>query len=1190
MSPIYDALGLTVGVLQNMQPYEEKRAAYAADITYGTNSEFGFDYLRDNMATSLEEKVQHGGRIGEDGKPIAMHNFAIVDEVDNILIDEARTPLIISGAPEQAADLYEQLRQARAADDRRARSPRAWTRSAKKEFVADFDYEFDEKHKTVSVTEQGVAKAERSSASTTSTAPRTARSSTTCIQALKAESLYKRDVDYAVDRRRGEDHRRVHRPHPRRPPLVGGPAPGGRGEGGRARPGGEPDARDDHAAELLPHVRQARGHDGHGAHRGDRVHEDLQARRRADPDQPADGPRRPERPDLQDQGRQVARGRRARSQARHDKGQPVLVGTISVEVSELLSERLRKRGIPHTVLNAKPEHAEREGEIIAEAGRPGAVTIATNMAGRGVDIKLGGNAEHLTQLELAKLGLQPGDPDYDERFADVLPELEARVEEDREKVARGRRPVHLRHRAPRVAPDRQPAARPRRPPGRPRRVALLPLRRGRPRAPVRRRPDLPHPRPPRPDRRGGRGGADRGEDALEADRERPAQGRGAELPHPQARARVRRRHEPAARGRLPRTATRCSRAATWATPRASEIAEVDRPPGRRVHARRLRRGLGPRRPVGRSSTRSSTSTSARRDRPRRRSTARSSSGCSPRTRSSSTTSARQELGEELMRALERYLLLQIIDQRWREHLYDMDYLREGIHLRGFAQIEPLVAYKNEAFTLFQRPDEHHLVGLRAHDLQRRGRGRGRRTATAPAQLRRRRRARGGARHAHVLRRHARRPAERATARPRRAYGYAEADGPRSSRCRSSSSAASTRTSRSAATTRAGAGRARSSRSATAPSAPLDSADYGRTGHDVARSGVPVRSGRVARRHLAAAPARLATRPTSSLLVAVGLAFVAAILLVRFAGRLSARDLQLVLMLGTVLITVCVIYGGDSASAYALMYVWVALYAAYVLQRRARPPCRPWSPRRACAAGFLRQNDTHAPSVHWLMGAGTIVVAGAPDGEPHATRCALHQADLATVAEMANGLADRSDFARPDMREPARVGARGRRGAARARRRRRRDAGRRAGRQPRDRSRSSSASPPSRRSASPSASRAHSSSSIMGATAGSRGSVAGLRAADRPRRPLGRRAGGRLHAPAAGGARSAPSRPRSLFATEASVAMERAERQAIARAAPRDRHQRQHRPGPDGGEVRDRPGPRRARACARSTTRCAARAS
>src|SRR5207244_9545744 len=114
--------------------------------------------------------------------------------------------------------------------------------------------------------------------------------------------------------------------------------------------------------------------------------------------------------------------------------QPVLVGTISVEVSELLSHELTKRGIKHTVLNAKPEHAEREGEIVAEAGQPGAVTIATNMAGRGVDIKLGGNAEHLTQLELRKLGLRPGDPDYDERFAEILPTIEERVEENRDKV------------------------------------------------------------------------------------------------------------------------------------------------------------------------------------------------------------------------------------------------------------------------------------------------------------------------------------------------------------------------------------------------------------------------------------------------------------------------------------------------------------------------------------------------------------------------------------------------------------------------------------------------------------------------------------------------------------------------------------------------------------------------------------
>ncbi|MFL5847183.1 MAG: preprotein translocase subunit SecA, partial [Solirubrobacteraceae bacterium] len=148
MSPIYEFLGLRVGILENMQNYEDKQLAYSADITYGTNSEFGFDYLRDNMAESLEQKVQHGGRIGPDGRPLGMHNFGIVDEVDNILIDEARTPLIISGAPEQAADYY--VKFAKLAPQLKAgKRPEGMDPKTKKEFVADFDYEFDEKHKTV---------------------------------------------------------------------------------------------------------------------------------------------------------------------------------------------------------------------------------------------------------------------------------------------------------------------------------------------------------------------------------------------------------------------------------------------------------------------------------------------------------------------------------------------------------------------------------------------------------------------------------------------------------------------------------------------------------------------------------------------------------------------------------------------------------------------------------------------------------------------------------------------------------------------------------------------------------------------------------------------------------------------------------------------------------------------------------
>ena len=197
MGRLYTALGLSVGILQNMQPYEEKRAAYAADITYGTNSEFGFDYLRDNMATSLEEKVQHGGRFNEDGKPLSMHHYAIVDEVDNILIDEARTPLIISGAPEQAADLYGRFAKL-APKLTPGKKPEGMDPKTKKGFVADYDYEFEEKHKTVSVTERGVAKAEKFLGIDHLYRAENGPLVNHLIQALSAESLYKRDVDYAV--------------------------------------------------------------------------------------------------------------------------------------------------------------------------------------------------------------------------------------------------------------------------------------------------------------------------------------------------------------------------------------------------------------------------------------------------------------------------------------------------------------------------------------------------------------------------------------------------------------------------------------------------------------------------------------------------------------------------------------------------------------------------------------------------------------------------------------------------------------------------------------------------------------------------------------------------------------------------------------------------------------------------------
>src|SRR5215210_324783 len=417
MRPIYEGLGFTVGVLQNMQPYEDKRAAYAADITYGTNSEFGFDYLRDNMATTMEEKVQHGGRITEDGKALATHNFAIVDEVDNILIDEARTPLIISGAPEQAADLYDRFAKL-APRLVVGKKPEGMDPKTKREFVADFDYEIDEKHKSVSITERGVEKAERFLGIDHLYKAENGPLVNHLIQALKAQSLYKRDVDYAVI-------------------------------------DGEVKIIDEFTGRILDGRRWSEGlHQAVEAKEGVRVQEENQTLATVTLQNyfrmykklagmtgtalteanefmkiyklpvvqiPTNRPM--VRKDQNDQvfktkdGKWMAVVREI--EQRHAAGQPILVGTISVEVSELLGKQLERKGIPHAVLNAKPEYAEREGETIAQAGRKGAVTIATNMAGRGVDIKLGGDPEGMARMELAKKGIRPEDEAFEGALAEA---------------------------------------------------------------------------------------------------------------------------------------------------------------------------------------------------------------------------------------------------------------------------------------------------------------------------------------------------------------------------------------------------------------------------------------------------------------------------------------------------------------------------------------------------------------------------------------------------------------------------------------------------------------------------------------------------------------------------------------------------------------------------------------------------
>src|SRR3954464_13981407 len=419
MKPIYDLLGVTVGIIQAEERDDMKHAAYNCDVVYGTNSEFGFDYLRDNLAVEIEQKYQRG------------HGFAIVDEVDNILIDEARTPLIISGAAEQAADVYYKFAQL-AKIMEPGKKPDTFEAKSK-EWMADFDFEPDEKHKTVAVSERGVEKAEKFLGIDNLYRAEHGNLVNHLQQALKAESLYRRDKDYSVI-------------------------------------DGEVKIIDEFTGRILEGRRWSEGlHQAVEAKEGVAIQEENQTVatityqnyfRRYDKLAGMTGTALTEATEFmkiyelqvvdiptnrpmvrKDNNDQIYKTKDGKWNAvvneivdRHEAGQPVLVGTISVEVSELLAGQLKKRGVEHTVLNAKPEHAEREGEIIAEAGQPGAVTIATNMAGRGVDIKLGGNPEHLTQVELRKLGLVPGGPDHGERLQGRPPPREERVERDRDVV------------------------------------------------------------------------------------------------------------------------------------------------------------------------------------------------------------------------------------------------------------------------------------------------------------------------------------------------------------------------------------------------------------------------------------------------------------------------------------------------------------------------------------------------------------------------------------------------------------------------------------------------------------------------------------------------------------------------------------------------------------------------------------
>jgi len=687
MKPIYDMLGVSVAAIQDADDHEARQVKYACDVAYGTNSEFGFDYLRDNMAEALEHCVQPG------------HSFAIVDEVDNILIDEARTPLIISGAPEQAAQIYYQFaRLARQMDAVPAKDRLKSLGESKDTSDAEHDYEYDEKHKTVSPTERGVKRAEEFLGVDNLYLSEHGTLVNHLGQALKAESLYKKDKDYAVVDGQvmiiDEFTGRI---------LEGRRWSEGLHQAVEAKEGvaiGE----ENQTLATITLQNYFRLYDKLAGMTGTALTEATEFMKIYKVPVVEIPTNRPMvRADHNDQIFKTKDGKwkavLEEIMARHEKGQPILVGTVSVEVSEMISDELKRHGVEHAVLNAKPEHAQKEGERIAEAGRRGAVMIATNMAGRGVDIKLGGDPEHMAHKELKKQGLNPGEEGFEEALAAKIAELEPQCKAEAEEV-RQLGGLYIcgteRHESRRI--DNQ-----------------LRGRSGRQGDPGETRFFL-----------------SAEDDVIRLfagdriykilDRLGPVDEEGEEMPleasmltktvegaqkkveeqnflirkrvleyddvmNEQRRVVYRYRRE-ILEGRDMSDIAReelegvIERLVDEYTP-GDELEEWDMT-GLEQQLRQIW-------PVGVEVGSMSPETVDR----------EKLKDALDEDAMSAYDDREQKLGEELMRYLERSILLQVIDNRWREHLYDMDYLREGIHLRGFAQIDPLVAYKNEGFAMFE---------------------------------------------------------------------------------------------------------------------------------------------------------------------------------------------------------------------------------------------------------------------------------------------------------------------------------------------------------------------------------------------------------------------------------------------------------------------------------------------------------
>jgi preprotein translocase subunit SecA len=695
MGPIYQALGLTVGVIQHEASFQYdpayvtpdirmtalrpigRREAYAADITYGTNNEFGFDYLRDNMRFALDELVQRE------------LNYAIVDEVDSILIDEARTPLIISGPAEQSTDLYYKIDRIIPKLKRAATIVEGKLSEIEEQKVGDFIV--DEKAKTVSLTDTGIASCERLLGIDNLYDPQHIDALHHIQQGLRAHSLFRKDVDYMVK-------------------------------------DGEVIIVDEFTGRLMPGRRWSDGlHQAVEAKEGVRIERENQTlatitfqnyfrmyAKLAGMTGTAETEAeefakiykldvtvvptnrtliRLNNPDV------VYKTEREKFDAvvadireRNEKGQPILVGTVSIEKSERLSALLKKRGVRHEVLNAK--YHEREAEIVAQAGREGAVTIATNMAGRGTDILLGGNAEFLSKEILRKKGLDPATAAPEARAAAL--EEARRITEPEHKRVIERGGLHIigteRHESRRV--DNQLRGRSGRQgdPGSSRFYLSL-------------EDDLLR---------------IFGSQRIQGIMDRLGMEEGEPIEHKlvtRAIATAQKRVEThnfeirkhlleyddvmnkqreiiyGMRRQILDGASQADTVAEWIDDLVTATLDAYTPEDSHVDdwdlaglGEGLSRQFDVRIPPGRAEEAGS------------RAGLQELVGEAVKARYAERD---QELGTDLLRALERHEMLIVIDTQWKDHLLSIDHLKEGIGLRGYGQRDPLTEYKKEAFDLFQ---------------------------------------------------------------------------------------------------------------------------------------------------------------------------------------------------------------------------------------------------------------------------------------------------------------------------------------------------------------------------------------------------------------------------------------------------------------------------------------------------------